>query len=321
MIELASVLAGYGGGDVLQGVDLVVPAGSITCIVGPNGAGKSTVLRCLSGLLPAATRCDPAGRHPIQSLSPAEVIAAGVVQVPQQDGLFGNLTVRDNMLLGGYLIRRDRTRLRRRLAELAEAFPIIAERARRPGGRPVRRPAPDRRVRTGDGHRAEWCCSTSRPWAWTRAPARGRSRPPGPSTSWARRCSWSSRTSGSGSSWPPTASSWSVAASSWPSRPTSLLRPARHGGDVLRLRSVGADADTLRGRRAQRAGASYEPSSVARLAPADPPSCSASAGPAPPTWSASRTRRATTPSWSTSSTPPWVSTWRRRCVPLPVTSA
>jgi branched-chain amino acid transport system ATP-binding protein len=130
MIELRGVHAGYGtGGDVLQGVDLAAPSGGITCIVGPNGAGKSTVLRTISGLMPARTGEVLLDGHAIQSLSPAEVIAAGVVQVPQQGGLFGHLTVRDNMLLGGYLIRRDRMRLRRRLSELAETFPLIAERS------------------------------------------------------------------------------------------------------------------------------------------------------------------------------------------------
>ena len=51
MLEIRDVVAGYGAGDVLQGVDLEVEAGSVTCIVGPNGAGKSTVLRAISGLL------------------------------------------------------------------------------------------------------------------------------------------------------------------------------------------------------------------------------------------------------------------------------
>lgn len=129
MIELDNVHAGYGGGDVLQGVRLTVRPGSITCIVGPNGAGKSTVLRAISGLLrPRAGRILLDGK-PIHELRPASVIAAGVVQVPQQSGLFGNLTVRDNMLLGGYLLRGDRRRVKRRLDELAEAFPIIAARA------------------------------------------------------------------------------------------------------------------------------------------------------------------------------------------------
>jgi len=129
MIELTSVFAGYGGGDVLQGVDLRVESGSIACIVGPNGAGKSTVLRVISGLLhPRAGSISLAGQA-IHGWTPARVLSAGIVQVPQQNGLFADLTVRENMLLGGYLIRKDKARLRRRMSELAEAFPIIAERA------------------------------------------------------------------------------------------------------------------------------------------------------------------------------------------------
>lgn len=130
MISLDSVYAGYGAGDVLRGTDLEVRAGSITCIVGPNGAGKSTVLRAVSGLLNPRAGTIRLGERTIGGLSPAQVIAAGVVQVPQQGGLFGPLTVRDNMLLGGYPIRRDKARLRRRLGQLAETFPIVADRAR-----------------------------------------------------------------------------------------------------------------------------------------------------------------------------------------------
>jgi ABC-type branched-subunit amino acid transport system ATPase component len=129
VIELRSIVAGYGGGDVLQGVDLTVERGSITCIVGPNGAGKSTVLRVISGLLqPRQGHVALEGRQ-ISGESPAEVIAAGIVQVPQQGGLFGDLTVRENMLVGGHVIRKDKARLKRRIAELTEAFPIITERA------------------------------------------------------------------------------------------------------------------------------------------------------------------------------------------------
>jgi branched-chain amino acid transport system ATP-binding protein len=129
VIELTGIYAGYGGGDVLQGVDLLVRQGGVTCIVGPNGAGKSTVLRTISGLLRPRSGAVLVDGRAVHGLAPAEVIAAGVVQVPQQDGLFANLTVRDNMLLGGYVVRRDRRRLARRLDELAEAFPIVRERA------------------------------------------------------------------------------------------------------------------------------------------------------------------------------------------------
>ena len=129
MIELRSIVAGYGGGDVLQGVDLTVARGSITCIVGPNGAGKSTVLRVISGLLrPRSGHVSLDGQN-ITGESPAKVIAAGIIQVPQQGGLFGDLTVRENKLVGGHIIRKDKARLKRRIDELTEAFPIIADRA------------------------------------------------------------------------------------------------------------------------------------------------------------------------------------------------
>ncbi|GAA3713890.1 ABC transporter ATP-binding protein [Nonomuraea antimicrobica] len=134
MISMTGVHAGYGGGDVLRGLDLEVAPGAVTCIVGPNGAGKSTVLRTISGQL--APRLgeirfgdrDVAGRHP------AELIKAGIVQVPQSNGLFPAMTVAENVLLGGYLRRREKDYLRRRFAQLAERFPIIGERGGEPAG-------------------------------------------------------------------------------------------------------------------------------------------------------------------------------------------
>jgi ABC-type branched-subunit amino acid transport system ATPase component len=128
-LRLDSVIAGYGGGDVLQGVDLAITKGSIACIVGPNGAGKSTVLRTVSGLLrprEGEVTLDGAELH---RLSPAQILAAGVAQVPQSDALFPNITVRENVLMGAYIIRRDRALVRRRYAEAEELFPVVAERA------------------------------------------------------------------------------------------------------------------------------------------------------------------------------------------------
>jgi branched-chain amino acid transport system ATP-binding protein len=129
MLEVRNVIAGYGAGDVLKGVDLRVEAGSVTCIVGPNGAGKSTVLRAVSGLLrPREGRIEFKG-HDVCGLAPAEILELGISQVPQTDGLFANLSVRENVLMGAYILRRDRPLVRRRLAEVAELFPLVAERA------------------------------------------------------------------------------------------------------------------------------------------------------------------------------------------------
>jgi ABC-type branched-subunit amino acid transport system ATPase component len=128
LLALDGVVAGYGGGDVLRGVDLELEEGAIACIVGPNGAGKSTVLRAVSGLLvPRAGTITLEGR-PIGGLAPAEILQLGLAQVPQSDGLFPNISVRENVLMGAYILRGDRELLRRRYAEIEELFPVVRER-------------------------------------------------------------------------------------------------------------------------------------------------------------------------------------------------
>lgn len=129
MLQLRGVVAGYGGGDVLQGVDIDVSEGAVTCIVGPNGAGKSTVLRTVSGLLaPRLGEIRLQGER-IDSCSPADILRRGVSQVPQANALFPNLTVRENVMLGGYIIRRDRRLVRDRMSAVAELFPIVRDRS------------------------------------------------------------------------------------------------------------------------------------------------------------------------------------------------
>jgi branched-chain amino acid transport system ATP-binding protein len=134
MLRLRGVIAGYGAGDVLQGVDLDVAPGSITCIVGPNGAGKSTVMRAVSGLLqPREGEIEYEGED-ICGAPPAKILARGISQVPQSDALFGNLSVRENVLMGGYIIRRNRDLIAERLAAVGELFPLVVERANENAG-------------------------------------------------------------------------------------------------------------------------------------------------------------------------------------------
>ena len=128
LLALESVTCGYGGGDVLQGVDLEIVEGSIACIVGPNGAGKSTVLRTVSGLLaPREGEITFAG-EPLAGRPAAEILERGIDQVPQSNAIFPNITVRENVLMGAYIVRRDRTLLKRRYAEVEELFPVVRER-------------------------------------------------------------------------------------------------------------------------------------------------------------------------------------------------
>ena len=134
LLKLDNVTCGYGGGDVLRGVELEVTEGSIACIVGPNGAGKSTVLRAVSGLLrPREGEIHFAGA-PITGRAAAEILELGIAQVPQTNGIFPNITVRENVLMGAYILRRDRALLRRRYAEVRELFPVVLERGSEKAG-------------------------------------------------------------------------------------------------------------------------------------------------------------------------------------------
>ena len=131
LLELAGVRAGYGGGDILQGVDLSIDEGSLTCIVGPNGAGKSTVLRVISGLLhPSAGTVRFRGES-LTGRSPRTILARGIVQVPQERSLFPTMSVWENVRLGAFSVP-DRRLVERRLATVVEMFPIVAERRREP---------------------------------------------------------------------------------------------------------------------------------------------------------------------------------------------
>jgi ABC-type branched-subunit amino acid transport system ATPase component len=123
-LEVAGVFAGYGGGDVLRGVSLQVVDGGITCVVGPNGAGKSTLLSTISGLLrPRLGEITLHGER-LTGKTPRQVLQAGVVQVPQNHSLFREMTVRENIGLGGYILR-ERSLADRRFAAVLETFPQV----------------------------------------------------------------------------------------------------------------------------------------------------------------------------------------------------
>ena len=125
-LDVRGVVVGYGGGDVLRGVSLQVVPGGITCVVGPNGAGKSTLLATISGLLrPRLGEVTLDGER-LTGKTPREVLHAGVVQVPQNHSLFRGMTVRENISLGGYILR-ERGLVERRFAAVLEMFPQVTD--------------------------------------------------------------------------------------------------------------------------------------------------------------------------------------------------
>jgi branched-chain amino acid transport system ATP-binding protein len=128
LLELNNVWAGYGGSDVLRDLTLSVPRGSITCVVGPNGAGKSTVLRVVSGQLSPRLGTVTFDGQQIGGRSARQILQLGIVQVAQNHTLFPDMTVRENVEMGGFLIR-DKGEVSRRRKEIEELFPIVTERA------------------------------------------------------------------------------------------------------------------------------------------------------------------------------------------------
>lgn len=128
-LELRGVDAGYGGAQVLRGVDLRAEPGRITCVIGPNGAGKSTLLKTISGIVRPTSGTIVLDGTSIHGLTCADILAHGVVQVPQQRALFANLTVRENVLMGAYTLRRRRDLVSERYEEVGRTIPLVAERA------------------------------------------------------------------------------------------------------------------------------------------------------------------------------------------------
>ena len=133
LLAFDGVVAGYGGGDVLKGVDIEVPEGGITCVVGPNGAGKSTLLATVSGMLRARRGSIRFRGRELVGLRPRQILGLGIVQVPQNHSLFPAMTVRENVEMGAFTVR-DKPLIRRRLGAVEEMFPMIKERAREKAG-------------------------------------------------------------------------------------------------------------------------------------------------------------------------------------------
>jgi branched-chain amino acid transport system ATP-binding protein len=128
LLELSGVWAGYGGSDVLRDLSFAVPAGGVTCVVGPNGAGKSTILRVVSGQVRPRLGTVTFDGQQIGGRNPRQILGLGIVQVAQSHSLFPDMTVRENVEMGGFLIR-DRAEVATRLKQIEELFPIVTDRA------------------------------------------------------------------------------------------------------------------------------------------------------------------------------------------------
>ncbi|TWI35797.1 ABC transporter ATP-binding protein [Paracoccus sulfuroxidans] len=127
LLQVSGLFAGYGQVEVLHDLTLEVPTGSVVAIIGPNGAGKTTLLKALAGLLPARGQMALDGM-PLAGLSVEARLSHGVSLVPETRELFGDMSVADNLALGGFRHRRDRAGLARDLQAAFARFPRLAER-------------------------------------------------------------------------------------------------------------------------------------------------------------------------------------------------
>jgi branched-chain amino acid transport system ATP-binding protein len=129
VLELRAVTAGYGDTTVLRDVDLAVPAGAAVALLGPNGAGKTTLLRVASGLIrPTAGEVLLEDRR-VTKRDPALLARDGVCHIPEGRGIFGSLTVRDNLRLSarGQDVRAS-------IERAVHAFPRLGDRMKQQAG-------------------------------------------------------------------------------------------------------------------------------------------------------------------------------------------
>ncbi|MCB1379975.1 MAG: ABC transporter ATP-binding protein [Alphaproteobacteria bacterium] len=127
LLSLDGVSAGYGHQVVIRNLSLDIDEGRFAALIGPNGHGKTTLLRTISGLVrPRSGTISLAGRR-IDRLRPDEIVAAGIVHVPQGDLLFPNMTVLENLRMGAYLPEAARNESAR-LEEVFALLPKLKER-------------------------------------------------------------------------------------------------------------------------------------------------------------------------------------------------
>ena len=132
MLRIENLHAGYDDLEVLHGIDLEVEEGEIVALIGANGAGKTTTLRAISGLIENFKGSISFEGSDITSQRSSQIVADGVVQVPEGRKLFADMSVTENLRLGAY--RRGRSQIDESLSEVFELFPRLGERATQAAG-------------------------------------------------------------------------------------------------------------------------------------------------------------------------------------------
>jgi branched-chain amino acid transport system ATP-binding protein len=133
MLDVRNIKTYYGNIQALKGVDIQISEGEIITLIGANGAGKTTTLMSISGVVPPRSGEVLFEGKPINNLSPNEIVAQGICQVPEGRRIFPYLTVSENLDMGAFL-RTDKQEIKSDIDYIFELFPILAERRNQAGG-------------------------------------------------------------------------------------------------------------------------------------------------------------------------------------------
>ncbi|MBO9355506.1 ATP-binding cassette domain-containing protein [Bordetella petrii] len=133
LLELRGLEVAYGGIRAVRSIDLRVEPGEQVCLIGANGAGKSTTLRAICGLVPLAGGDIFYDGQSINGRKSFELVRRGLVMVPEGRGIFGQLTIEENLAMGAY-VRRDAAQVRQDTEHVFTLFPRLAERRKQAAG-------------------------------------------------------------------------------------------------------------------------------------------------------------------------------------------
>jgi len=134
MLEVSKLCVDYGAIRAVHGISLHVQEGELVSLLGANGAGKSTTIKAIAAALKASQGTVFLGSQDITAASPEQVIRAGLATVPETRDVFPDLTVQENLDLGSYIHRHDKTGNRHNLEKLQVLFPKLAERSNQAAG-------------------------------------------------------------------------------------------------------------------------------------------------------------------------------------------
>ncbi len=127
MLEVKSIHCSYGNIKAIKGLQFDIPEGKIVALIGANGAGKTTTLKAISGLMKVSSGSVIYKGEDITNRAPHDIVARGIAHVPEGRQVFPELSVHDNLVLGGYTVR-DKRLVRDRIEEIYGRFPRLRER-------------------------------------------------------------------------------------------------------------------------------------------------------------------------------------------------